>query len=68
MSEFKVNDVVRLKSGGPKKTVTEINGEEVKCLWTDKDGIEHNKVYDTSCLESGDARNKRNAAAHSTWS
>lgn len=32
--EFKPGDVVRLKSGGPKMTVTEV-GEEVYCEWFD---------------------------------
>ena len=33
---FKVGDVVVLKSGGPRMTVEEIEGQEVQCVWFDK--------------------------------
>lgn len=36
MSEFKVGDVVKLKSSGPKMTVTNISSDnEVSCIWFD---------------------------------
>lgn len=31
--DFNVGDVVWLKSGGPKMTVTEIDEDEVTCVW-----------------------------------
>lgn len=39
--DLKIGDVVRLKSGGPKMTITEIgkygysDHEQVKCVWFD---------------------------------
>lgn len=36
MSRFSVGDVVRLKSGGPKMTVTEdADDNTVRCMWFD---------------------------------
>ena len=36
MAEFKVGDIVRLKSGGPKMTVEILLGDgELKCQWFD---------------------------------
>lgn len=31
--EFKVGDVVRLKSGGPSMTVTKVDTKDVYCCW-----------------------------------
>jgi uncharacterized protein YodC (DUF2158 family) len=33
MAQFKVGDVVQLKSGGPLMTVGEVEGEQVTCEW-----------------------------------
>jgi uncharacterized protein YodC (DUF2158 family) len=33
MAQFKVGDVVQLKSGGPKMTVEEIRGDGLLCCW-----------------------------------
>ncbi len=33
MAEFKKGDVVELKSGGPRMTVMEYDGESVTCTW-----------------------------------
>lgn len=35
--EFKVGDVVRLKSGGLKMTIATIDGKDIYCKWFDKD-------------------------------
>jgi uncharacterized protein YodC (DUF2158 family) len=35
---FKVGDVVRLKSGSPKITVVEVDGERVTCVWFGLEG------------------------------
>jgi len=35
--EFKVGDVVKLKSGGLKMTIESIDGNVVNCQWFDKD-------------------------------
>jgi uncharacterized protein YodC (DUF2158 family) len=34
--QFKVGEVVQLKSGGPKMTVQNIQGNEVWCTWFDE--------------------------------
>lgn len=38
MSDFKVGDVVMLKSGGPKMTVCEYKSDTVHVLWFNKSG------------------------------
>ena len=35
MAELKKGDVVALKSGGPRMTVSAISGESIKCNWFD---------------------------------
>lgn len=41
MTELKVGDVVRLKSGGPKMTVEEVRPTSVVCIWFTGDGAEN---------------------------
>ena len=36
--EFKVGDVVQLKSGGPLMTVNKVGSGEIGCQWFDKAG------------------------------
>lgn len=59
MSKFKKGEVVRLKSGGPKMTITEVNGDKINCLCIDKDCREHPKTLDASSLEYGRAQKDR---------
>lgn len=41
MADLKVGSVVKLKSGGPYMTVTDLNGRGgVACTWFDKDKVE----------------------------
>lgn len=44
---FQAGDVVRLKSGGPLMTITEVNGNVITCIWFigDKE-VEVKKFYD----------------------
>ena len=64
MEEFKVGDVVRLKSGGPQMTISaypvvesvwtikKVRRDKAKCTWFQGDGntpIE--KIYPIDCLE-----------------
>lgn len=48
MQPFQVGDVVRLKTGGPELTVTEIkqgtNGYLVTCMWFNSTSDEANKL------------------------
>ena len=43
--EIKVGDVVKLKSGGPRMNVSEVEGDKVKCKWVDKNGVPHEEHY-----------------------
>lgn len=45
-----VGDVVRLKSGGPKMTVTKIEEERVHCDWFEK-GKLHERIFRVEALE-----------------
>jgi uncharacterized protein YodC (DUF2158 family) len=62
MDRFKVGDIVQLKSGGPKMTVTSIgNGSDmVECTWF---GDDNKPQYDTfpatALLKVGDNEVKR---------
>lgn len=35
--EYKIGDVVRLKSGGPAMTIIEVEGTSLTCLWFAED-------------------------------
>jgi len=56
--EFKMGDVVRLKSGGPKMTIANISeprpgpippGKWVRCIWFDGSSI-YEYSFDSTCL------------------
>ena len=51
MPDFKVGDVVMLKSGGPSMTVSgrDING--VECMWFCNDGLIQNDLFPPKVLE-----------------
>jgi len=51
--EFKVGDIVRLKSGGPKMTVTEIDDEEdlFHCRWFADNKQPENGLFEADTLE-----------------
>lgn len=50
--EFKTGMVVVLKSGGPKMTITEINGEDIECQWfNEKNEVEVNTFNEVSLEE-----------------
>ena len=51
MPDFKVGDVVMLKSGGPSLTVCgrDING--VECMWFSNDGVIQNELFPPKVLE-----------------
>jgi uncharacterized protein YodC (DUF2158 family) len=37
-SQLKRGDLVRLRSGGPMMTVSDIKGNQINCFWTDLNG------------------------------
>lgn len=49
---FKIGDVVKLKSGGSKMTVSEINDAGmVVCTWLDSKGLAQEKEFDQESLK-----------------
>lgn len=57
MSEFKIGDVVRLKSGSPALTVVEVwtDNRTVVVSWM-VDGSEHHVAYPSAALEHEEKR------------
>jgi uncharacterized protein YodC (DUF2158 family) len=49
---FKVGDIVRLKSGGPKMTVTKVVGDRIHCEWFNDDNKVDFKVFPPEALEA----------------
>jgi uncharacterized protein YodC (DUF2158 family) len=47
---YEVGDVVRLKSGGPKMTVTEVNRPNVVCSWFDGNELSYG-TFDAMAVE-----------------
>jgi uncharacterized protein YodC (DUF2158 family) len=50
MDEFKVGDVVYLKSGSDAMTITTIDGNSCRVTWHDKKGIEQLSSYPKQAL------------------
>jgi uncharacterized protein YodC (DUF2158 family) len=50
MNEFKEGDVVQLKSGGPRMTVTKISGEQCRCKWFDQNNPK-SSLFEASILQ-----------------
>ena len=47
----KVGDVVQLKAGGPRMTVTRITGTgNAECVWIDREEKEHRSYYAPEAL------------------
>ena len=55
MEEFKVGDVVRLKSGGPAMTVSKKVAEGLTCIWYAGDELGYSKsLFDPQCVSKLD--------------
>ncbi|PZU29860.1 MAG: DUF2158 domain-containing protein [Stenotrophomonas sp.] len=52
--EFKPGDVVVLRSGGPKMTVSSLEGSRVWCVWFDAAGVPQSKVFERAILKDYD--------------
>ena len=48
--QLEEGDVVQLKSGGPKMTVSRLNDGEVWCVWFDKDNAPQTRVFKPGVL------------------
>lgn len=53
---MQIGDIVRLKSGGPKMTVTAVEDEQVSCTWFDRNGKPHSGAYIAATVEAFVAR------------
>jgi uncharacterized protein YodC (DUF2158 family) len=54
MENFNVGDVVRLKSGGPKMTISVVRSDDdgrVETTWFDEKGVERGGVYQPALLK-----------------
>jgi len=51
MSQFKVGDIVRLRSGGPKMTVCVMEGDRIGCEWFDEKGEHKIRTFDKAVLD-----------------
>jgi len=52
MSEFKIGDIVQLKSGGPKMTVIEVREEnEILCTWFDEKNKQEGGIFLSETLK-----------------
>jgi uncharacterized protein YodC (DUF2158 family) len=51
MADFQKSDVVQLKSGGQKMTVSEIRKDIVQCTYFDKDNNPKSICYDKNLLK-----------------
>lgn len=49
--ELKPGDVVRLKSGGPKMTVSKIDGSRLWCEWFDDKNKHDGRYFEAHLLE-----------------
>lgn len=49
--QFQTGDVVQLKSGGPKMTVSTLKDGEVWCVWFDKDNAPQSRVFKPEVLD-----------------
>lgn len=51
MSDFKLGDIVQLKSGGPAMTVSGHRGRSLVCEWFDHSGKHSAHVFEPSSLK-----------------
>ncbi len=51
MNDFKIGDLVQLKSGGPVMTVTYLDGDKVHCRWFNKDNSTATVVVASATLQ-----------------
>ena len=59
LGDVRVGDVVKLKSGGPRMTVTERGFHFVQCAWFDADNQLHHGEFDAAFLEHAPEPEKR---------
>ena len=50
LEQFKVGDVVGLKSGGFEMVVTKVKEKKCECVWHDETGEPHEKSYPIKAL------------------
>ena len=50
---FQPGDVVQLKSGGPRMTVENVTGDEVECVWFEKNKQEYGTFREVLLTKPG---------------
>lgn len=53
---MQTGDIVRLKSGGPKMTITALSDDEISCTWFDRNGKRQSGAFPGATLEAFIAR------------
>jgi uncharacterized protein YodC (DUF2158 family) len=51
VSSLHTGDFVRMRAGGPLMTVTDIQGDQVNCAWTDWDGQPQSSRFSVALLQ-----------------
>ncbi len=49
-TKFSKGDVVQLKSGGPRMTVDDLDGNRVGCIWFDREGKPAYRAFDPATV------------------
>lgn len=49
--EIRIGDLVRARSGGPLMAVIDVCGNEVACVWFDRDGAEQRGTWRSEALQ-----------------
>jgi uncharacterized protein YodC (DUF2158 family) len=50
-SDLMRGDLVKLRSGGPLMTVSEIKGDQIQCVWTDESGQANDASFPADVLQ-----------------
>lgn len=53
---MQIGDIVRLKSGGPKMTITQMDETTISCAWFDRNGRDQKNTFPAETVERFVAR------------
>ena len=49
---MEIGDIVRLKSGGPKMTISALDDSQATCIWFDRNGKRHEQAFALVTVEA----------------